>query len=486
MKHKVKRIHFVGIGGSGMSGIAEVLANQGYEVTGSDLSESATTRRLAAQGIRIALGHTAQNAATADAVVVSTAVRDDNPEVMMARLRHVPVVPRAQMLAELMRIKQGIAIAGTHGKTTTTSLVASCLAEGGLDPTFVIGGRLNSAGANAKLGGGEFLVAEADESDASFLFLSPVVSVVTNIDADHMETYGHDFGRLKQAFVDFLHRLPFYGVAVVCGDDPNVREIIPRVAKQIVTYGIDSEVNFRAEDVVAEGGTMRFTCVRTNGSVSRLPITLNLPGRHNVLNALAAIAVATEVGVGDTAIVKALAEFRGVGRRFQRYGEIACPGGGHFTLVDDYGHHPVEMAATLAAARGAFPGRRLVLAFQPHRYTRTRDCFEDFVKVLSGVDALLLGEVYAAGEAPIIAADARALLRALRVAGARSASPGMQGTGAQSAIPGMQGTGKIEPMFVEDIAEMPAAILGATRDGDVVITMGAGSIGAVPGKLADG
>jgi UDP-N-acetylmuramate--alanine ligase len=474
MKHKVKRIHFVGIGGSGMSGIAEVLANQGYEVSGSDLSESATTRRLAGQGIRIAIGHNAQNAAQADAVVVSTAVRDDNPELMMARLRHVPVVPRAQMLAELMRIKQGIAIAGTHGKTTTTSLVASCLAEGGFDPTFVIGGRLNSAGANAKLGDGEFLVAEADESDASFLFLSPVVSVVTNIDADHMETYGHDFGRLKQAFVDFLHRLPFYGVAVVCGDDANVREIIPRVAKQIVTYGIDSEVNFRAEDVVAEGGTMRFTCVRTNGNVSRLPITLNLPGRHNVLNALAAIAVATEVGVGDAAIVKALADFRGVGRRFQRYGEIACPAGGHFTLVDDYGHHPVEMAATLAAARGAFPGRRLVLAFQPHRYTRTRDCFEDFVKVLSGVDALLLAEVYAAGAAPIIAADARALLRALRVAGARSASPGMQGTG------------KIEPMFVEDIAEMPTAILGATRDGDVVITMGAGSIGAVPGKLADG
>jgi UDP-N-acetylmuramate--alanine ligase len=486
MKHKVKRIHFVGIGGSGMSGIAEVLANQGYEVSGSDLSESATTRRLAGQGIRIAIGHNAQNAAQADAVVVSTAVRDDNPEVMMARLRHVPVVPRAQMLAELMRIKQGIAIAGTHGKTTTTSLVASCLAEGGFDPTFVIGGRLNSAGANAKLGDGEFLVAEADESDASFLFLSPVVSVVTNIDADHMETYGHDFGRLKQAFVDFLHRLPFYGVAVVCGDDANVREIIPRVAKQIVTYGIDSEVNFRAEDVVAEGGTMRFTCVRTNGNVSRLPITLNLPGRHNVLNALAAIAVATEVGVGDAAIIKALADFRGVGRRFQRYGEIACPAGGHFTLVDDYGHHPVEMAATLAAARGAFPGRRLVLAFQPHRYTRTRDCFEDFVKVLSGVDALLLAEVYAAGEAPIIAADARALLRALRVAGARSANPGMQGTGARSASPGMQGTGRIEPVFVEDISEMPAAILAATRDGDVVITMGAGSIGAVPGKLVDG
>jgi UDP-N-acetylmuramate--alanine ligase len=466
MKHKVKRIHFVGIGGSGMSGIAEVLANQGFEVSGSDLSESATTRRLAAQGIRIAIGHSAQNAATADAVVVSTAVKDDNPEVQMARERRVPVVPRAQMLAELMRIKQGIAIAGTHGKTTTTSLVASCLAEGGFDPTFVIGGRLNSAGANAKLGSGDFLVAEADESDASFLFLSPVVSVVTNIDADHMETYGHDFGRLKQAFVDFLHRLPFYGVAVVCADDPNVQEIIPRVAKQIVTYGIASEANFRAEDVLAEGGTMRFTCVRTNGNANdvteRLPIVLNLPGRHNVLNALAAIAVATEVGVGDTAIIKALADFKGVGRRFQCYGEIACPAGGRFTLVDDYGHHPAEMAATLAAARGAFPGRRLLLAFQPHRYTRTRDCFEDFVKVLGGFDALLLGEVYAAGEAPIVAADARTLVRALRVAG------------------------RTELTFVEDIAAMPAAILAAVRDGDVVITMGAGSIGGVPGKLVDG
>ncbi|MBP7421943.1 MAG: UDP-N-acetylmuramate--L-alanine ligase [Sulfuritalea sp.] len=462
MKHKVKRIHFVGIGGSGMSGIAEVLANQGYEVSGSDLGASATTQRLAGRGIRVVIGHAAENVADADAVVVSTAVKEDNPEVRMARERRLPVVPRAQMLAELMRIKQGIAIAGTHGKTTTTSLVASCLAEGGLDPTFVIGGRLNSAGANARLGSGEFLVAEADESDASFLFLSPVVSVVTNIDADHMETYGHDFGRLKQAFVDFLHRLPFYGVAVVCGDDANVREIIPRVSKQIVTYGIDGEANFRAEDIVADAGTMRFTCVRTNGSVSRLPIVLNLPGRHNVLNALAAIAVATEVGVGDTAIIKALADFRGVGRRFQRYGEVACPGGGTFTLVDDYGHHPVEMAATLAAARGAFPGRRLVLAFQPHRYTRTRDCFEDFVKVLSGVDALLLGEVYAAGEAPIIAADGRSLVRALRVAG------------------------RIEPIFVEEIAAMPEAVLAAARDRDVVITMGAGSIGGVPGKLADG
>jgi UDP-N-acetylmuramate--alanine ligase len=466
MKHKVRRIHFVGIGGSGMSGIAEVLANQGFEVSGSDLAESATTKRLAALGVRVLVGHAAAHVAGADAVVVSTAVKDDNPEVVAARERKLPIVPRAQMLAELMRLKQGIAIAGTHGKTTTTSLVASCLAEGGLDPTFVIGGRLNSAGANARLGAGEFLVAEADESDASFLFLSPVVSVVTNIDADHMETYGHDFARLKQAFVDFLHRLPFYGVAVLCADDANVREILPRVAKQVVTYGIDSFDNtaaaFRAENIVADGGVMRFDCVRTNGAVTRLPITLNLPGRHNVLNALAAIAVATEVGVGDTAIIKALAEFKGVGRRFTRHGEIPAQGGGHFTLVDDYGHHPVEMAATLAAARGAFPGRRLLLAFQPHRYTRTRDCFEDFVKVLYGVDALLLAEVYAAGEAPIVAADSRTLARAIRVAGG------------------------VEPVFVEDIAAMPQAILDAAQDGDVVITMGAGSIGGVPARLVLG
>ncbi len=460
MRHKVKRIHFVGIGGAGMSGIAEVLANQGFEVSGSDLAASATTRRLAALGVRIAIGHTADNAAQADAVVVSTAVAETNPEVLMARSRQVPVVPRAQMLAELMRIKQGIAIAGTHGKTTTTSLVASCLAESGLDPTFVIGGRLVSAGANAKLGTGEFLVAEADESDASFLFLSPVISVVTNIDADHMETYGHDFSRLKQAFVDFLHRLPFYGVAVVCGDDANVREILPRVAKQVVTYGIDSEANFRAQNIQADGGVMRFDCVRKNGGVSRLPIVLNLPGLHNVLNALAAIAVATEVGVGDTAIIRALAEFKGVGRRFQRYGEMATASGGHFTLIDDYGHHPVEMAATISAARAAFPGRRLVLAFQPHRYTRTRDCFEDFVKVLSSIDVLLLAEVYAAGEAPIVAADGRTLVRAVRVAG------------------------KVEPVFVEEITAMAQTIRDTAQDGDVVITMGAGSIGTVPIQLA--
>ncbi|MGE5470306.1 MAG: UDP-N-acetylmuramate--L-alanine ligase [Bacteroidota bacterium] len=462
MKHKVKHIHFVGVGGSGMSGIAEVLVHLGYVVSGSDIAASATTRRLEGEGIRVMIGHAAENIAGAQAVVVSTAVKADNPEVVAARERQIPVVPRAQMLAELMRLKRGIAIAGTHGKTTTTSLVTSILAEGGIDPTFVIGGRLNAAGANARLGGGDFLVAEADESDASFLFLSPVISVVTNIDADHMETYGHDFERLKTAFVDFLNRLPFYGVAVLCGDDANVRAIMPRVAKQIVTYGLNPGSNFYAENIVAADGQMRFDVVRVNGSVSRLSIVLNLPGLHNVLNALAAIAVATELQIPDAAIIKALAEFKGVGRRFQRYGEVALPSGGRFTLVDDYGHHPVEMAATLAAARGAFPGRRLVLAFQPHRYSRTRDCFEDFVKVLSTVDALLLADIYAAGEAPIVAADARALARALRVAG------------------------KVEPVFVEEIAAMPQTILEVARDGDVVLTMGAGSIGAVPGKVVEG
>ena len=460
MKHKVKNIHFVGVGGSGMSGIAEVLAHLGYGVTGSDIAASATTRRLEGEGVKVVIGHAADNIARADAVVVSTAVKEDNPEVMAARERKIPVVPRAQMLAELMRLKHGIAIAGTHGKTTTTSLVASILAEGGIDPTFVIGGRLNAAGANARLGSGDFLVAEADESDASFLFLSPVISVVTNIDADHMETYGHDFERLKSAFVEFLNRLPFYGVAVLCGDDANVRAIMPRVPKQIITYGLSPNCNFYAENVVAADGQMRFDCVRVNGTTSRLAITLNTPGMHNVLNALAAIAVATEVQVPDAAIVKALAEFKGVGRRFQRYGEVALPAGGSFTLVDDYGHHPVEMAATLAAARGAFPGRRLVLAFQPHRYTRTRDCFEDFVKILSTVDALLLAEIYAAGEAPIVAADGRSMARALRVAG------------------------KVEPVFIEDIADMPQSIMDVARDGDVVLCMGAGSIGAVPGKVA--
>ena len=465
MKHKVRNIHFVGIGGSGMSGIAEVLVNQGYAVSGSDIGDNAATARLQKMGARVMRGHAEANVDNADVLVVSTAVKDDNPEVVAARERHIPIVPRAQMLAELMRFKQGIAIAGTHGKTTTTSLVASILAEGAMDPTFVIGGRLNAAGANARLGKGDFLVAEADESDASFLLLSPVISVVTNIDADHMDTYGHDFGRVKQAFVDFLQRLPFYGVAVLCDEDPNVREIMPQVSKQIVRYGLSASASIRAENVRADGGRMLFDCVRVNGTTSRLSIELNLPGLHNVLNALAAIAVATEVQVPDAAIVKALADFRGVGRRFQRYGEVHLldldgDEAGSFTLVDDYGHHPVEMAATIAAARGAFPGRRLLLAFQPHRYSRTRDCFEDFVKVLSTVDGLLLAEVYAAGEAPIVAADGRSLARALRL------------------------VGDVEPVFVEDVADMPRMILSAARDGDVVITMGAGSIGAVPARLA--
>ena len=460
MKHKVKRIHFVGIGGSGMSGIAEVLANLGYSVSGSDLAANAATERLASLGARIALGHDAAHVADADAVVVSTAVRSDNPEVLAARARRVPVVPRALMLAELMRLKQGIAVAGTHGKTTTTSLVASVLAEGGIDPTFVIGGRLTSAASSARLGAGEFIVVEADESDASFLHLAPVLAVVTNIDADHMETYQHDFARLKQAFVDFLQNLPFYGSAILCADDAHVREIMPFVSKPIVTYGFAHDAMVRAENVRADGGCMRFTCVREGNA--RLELTVNLPGRHNVQNALAAVAVGTEIGVSDAAIGKALADFRGVGRRFQLCGDIALPAGGAFTLVDDYGHHPAEMQATLEAARGAFPGRRIVLAFQPHRYTRTRDLFEDFVRVLSTVDALLLAEVYPAGEQPIVAADGRALARAIRVAG------------------------KVEPVFVEVIGDMPAAIVQAAQPGDVVITMGAGSIGAVPGQLAKG
>ncbi len=462
MKHKVRKIHFVGVGGAGMSGIAEVLVNLGYQVSGSDLTEGAATRRLRACGVAVSIGHDAQHVAGADAVVISSAVKSDNPEVIEARARHVPVVPRAQMLAELMRIKQGVAIAGTHGKTTTTSLVASVLAEGGLDPTFVIGGRLNAASANAKLGSGEVLVAEADESDKSFLCLSPVISVVTNIDADHMDTYGHDFAQLRQAFVDFIHRLPFYGVAVLCVDDPHVREIIPFVSKQVVRYGFDASAQVRAENVRAVGAQMHFDCVRENGEITRMPVVLNLPGRHNVLNALATIAVATELGVSDDAIQKGLAEFRGVGRRFERYGELSLPDGGQCTVIDDYGHHPVEMAATIAAVRGAFPGRRLLLAFQPHRYTRTRDCFEDFVRVLGEVDALALAEVYAAGEAPIVAADGRALARALRVAG------------------------KTEPVFVEDIAEMPMRLREVARDGDVLLTMGAGSIGGVAARLMSG
>jgi UDP-N-acetylmuramate--alanine ligase len=463
MKHKVRRIHFIGIGGSGMSGIAEVLANLGYQVSGSDLSENAATRRLGAFGVKVSVNHNPQHVEGADAVVVSSAVQADNPEVIAARDKHIPVVPRALMLAELMRLKQGIAIAGTHGKTTTTSLVASVLAEGGLDPTFVIGGRLTAAGSNARLGAGDFIVVEADESDASFLHLQPVIAVVTNIDEDHMDTYEHDFAKLKQAFVQFLQNLPFYGAAILCADDPHVREILPLVSKPVLTYGTSAEAMVRAEDIRHDGGRMRFRARREKATA--MDVVVNLPGRHNVLNALAAIAVATELGISERAILKALAEFRGVGRRFQKYGEISLPAeqggtGGAFTLIDDYGHHPAEMAATLEAARGAFPERRIVLAFQPHRYTRTRDLFEDFVKVLSTADALLLAEVYPAGEAPIVAADSRTLARALRV------------------------FGKVEPVFVEDIAGMPEAIMRTAQDGDVVLTMGAGSIGNVAAQLA--
>jgi UDP-N-acetylmuramate--alanine ligase len=459
MKHAVKHIHFTGIGGAGMSGIAEILHNLGYTVSGSDQSDGPVTQRLASLGIRVAIGHDAAHIAGAEAVVTSTAVKGDNAEVIAARARRIPVVPRAVMLAELMRLKQGIAIAGTHGKTTTTSLVTSVLAQAGLDPTFVIGGRLNAAGANSRLGAGDYIVVEADESDASFLNLLPVMAVVTNIDADHMDTYGHDFARLKQAFVEFIHKMPFYGAAILCSDDAGVRSIMPMISRPVVSYGFGEDAMVRAVDVRAQAGTMHFTVQRRNGvHMPDLQLVLNLPGEHNVLNALAAVAVAAELELPDAPLVQALAEFRGVGRRFQRYGEVPT-GGGNFTLIDDYGHHPVEMAATLAAARGAFPGRRLVLAFQPHRYSRTRDCFEDFVKVIGTADAVLLAEVYAAGEAPIVAADGRALSRALRVAG------------------------KVDPVFVDEIAGMAPAIVGQARAGDVVICMGAGSIGAVAGQV---
>ena len=460
MKHAIQHIHFVGVGGAGMSGIAEVLHNLGYTVSGSDLVDSGTLRHLAGLGIRTAVGHAAAQVEGADAVVTSTAVKPDNPEVLAARARRIPVVPRAMMLAELMRLKRGIAIAGTHGKTTTTSLVASVLAAAGLDPTFVIGGRLNSAGVNARLGSGEYIVVEADESDASFLNLLPVMAVVTNIDADHMETYGQDFGRLKTAFVDFLHRMPFYGAAILCLESPAVRDILPQVNCPVTSYGFGPDAQVRAVDVRTDGARMTFTAQRCNGHAwPDLPVTLNLAGRHNVLNALAVIAVAGELDIPDEAVQQALAEFKGVGRRFQRWGDWPARDGGAFTLIDDYGHHPVEMAATIAAARGAFPGRRLLLAFQPHRYTRTRDCFEDFVQVLGSADALVLTDVYAAGEAPIARADGRALAHALRVAG------------------------KVEPLFVEHVVDLPQVIVEQARGGDVVICMGAGSIGGTPAKI---
>ena len=460
MKHAIRHIHFVGIGGAGMSGIAEVLLNLGYVISGSDLSDSAALKRLNGLGIQTYVGHAASNIQGADAVVTSTAVQANNPEVVAAHKKLIPVVPRAVMLAELMRMKQGIAIAGTHGKTTTTSLVASVLAEANLDPTFVIGGRLNSAGANAKLGSGDYIVVEADESDASFLNLLPVMAVVTNIDADHMDTYGHDFNRLKGAFIEFLHHMPFYGAAVLCTDDAAVRSILPQVSRPITSYGFNEDAQVRAINVRADNGRMHFTVQRRNGvTLPDIDITLNLAGEHNVLNALAAIAIAVELNVPDEAVQKALAEFKGVGRRFQRHGDVPAKNGGHFTLIEDYGHHPVEIAATLSAARGAFAGRRLVLAFQPHRYTRTRDCFEDFVQVMGRADVLWLAEVYAAGEAPIVAADGRALSRAMRVAG-------------HDAL-----------VFVEDIQKMAQVILDNAQDGDVVMCMGAGTIGQVPAQV---
>ncbi|MEK7709059.1 MAG: UDP-N-acetylmuramate--L-alanine ligase [Pseudomonadota bacterium] len=461
MKHKVKHIHFVGIGGAGMSGIAEVFVNLGYQVSGSDLMDNQVTQRLAKLGIKVYAGHTSQQIAGADVVVISTAVKPDNPEVIAAKNKNIPVVPRALMLAELLRLRSGIAIAGTHGKTTTTSLIASILAAADMDPTFVIGGKLEAAGCHAKLGSGEFIVVEADESDASFLYLQPILTVVTNIDEDHMETYGHDFNRLKQTFVEFVQHLPFYGMAVVCVDDANVRDVLPAITKPITTYGLSEDAQVRAIDIQYANHQMKFTAVvGVNGSARQLEIILNLPGLHNIQNALAAIAVANEIGVPDVAIIKALLEFSGVERRFQQYGEINFSAQKSFALVDDYGHHPAEMEATIKAARGAFPGRRLVVAFQPHRYTRTRDAFEGFARVLSQVDVLLLTEVYPAGEDPIVAADSKSLARAIRV------------------------QGKVEPIYIEEVDDLSQAILDVVQDGDVVLVMGAGSVAKIAPHIA--
>lgn len=460
MKHAVSRIHFIGIGGVGMSGIAEVLQNLNYIVSGSDMTDSTVLKRLAQLGIKTYVGHFARNLQSVDVVVISSAVKQDNPEVVEAKRLNIPVVPRAVMLAELMRMKQGIAIAGTHGKTTTTSLVASVLAEAGLDPTFVIGGRLNSADANAKLGSGQYIVVEADESDASFLNLLPVMAVITNIDEDHMETYGHDFQKLKSSFVEFLHRMPFYGAAIVCVDDEAVNEIIPKIARPVITYGLVEEAQIRAVDIKAKNGKMLFNVhLKDDSSQKVLAIELNLPGLHNVKNALAAIAVALELEIDPSSIQRALSQFKGVDRRFQKYGDVKTRDGSTFTLVDDYGHHPVEMKATIEAARGAYPGRRLVLAFQPHRYSRTRDCFEDFIKVMASVDVILLSEVYAAGEGKIVGADSRALCRAIRL------------------------NCKIEPIFVDDIQNMAQEVLNITENGDIVLCMGAGSISATPKNI---
>jgi UDP-N-acetylmuramate--alanine ligase len=454
---RVRRIHFIGIGGAGMGGIAEVLHNLGYEISGSDAQLNAMARHLQGLGVKIFVGHDAGQVRGADVVVFSSAVPKDNPEMREARAQRIPVVPRAQMLAELMRFRHGIAIAGTHGKTTTTSLVASLLHEGGMDPTFVIGGLLNSAGTHARLGESKYLVAEADESDASFLHLNPMIAVVTNIDQDHMETYGGDPERLQAAFVEFLQRLPFYGVAVICSDDPVARGIIDRIGRPVVTYGTDERADLRAHDITQSGLVTRFR-VSAPGQNDWLQVRLNLPGLHNVLNALAAIAVARELEVSDAAILKGLAEFQGIARRFQVGGDMQI-GPARVLMIDDYGHHPTEIAATIAAVRAGWPGRRLVVVFQPHRYTRTRDLFEDFARVLSEVDALVLLEVYPAGERPIAGADGRALARAIRV------------------------RGQVDPVFVDEPAELTEALPGVLRDGDVLLVMGAGSVGAIVSRL---
>lgn len=456
---RIRRIHFIGIGGAGMCGIAEVLLNHGYLISGSDLKPSRVTERLEQLGVRVFYGHAAENSQDADVVVVSSAVSDDNPEVVSARERRIPVVPRAEMLAEIMRYRHGIAVAGTHGKTTTTSLIATLLAEGGLDPTFVIGGRLNSLGTNARLGASRHLVAEADESDASFLHLMPMVSVVTNIDVDHMHTYGGDFEKLKQTFIDFLHNLPFYGLAVMCLDDPAVRDVIPRISRQVITYGIDQEADYRAERIEQRGMTMTFRAKRPGG-LPDLDIELNIPGRHNVLNALAAIAVATDEGISDEAIVSGLRRFQGVGRRFQVYGEFDT-GVGQVMLVDDYGHHPREVAAVIKAVRDGWPERRLVTVFQPHRYSRTADLYEDFVQVLSEVDVLVLMDVYPAGEKPIAGADGRSLSRSIRL------------------------RGQVDPVFLDRGQDVEQVLVRLLQDGDILLLQGAGDIGTIAARLAD-
>ncbi|MGI9301178.1 MAG: UDP-N-acetylmuramate--L-alanine ligase [Gammaproteobacteria bacterium] len=454
---RIRRIHLIGVGGSGMGGIAEVLANLGYEVSGSDLSQNAVTMRLAKLGVEIKHGHEAANVLNADVVVVSSAVPADNPEVSAAREQRIPVVPRAEMLAELMRFRYGIAVAGTHGKTTTTSLIASLLAEGKLDPTFVVGGLLNSTASHSRLGSGRYLVAEADESDASFLHLQPMMAVVTSIDADHLVAYDGDFQKLRATFVDFIHHLPFYGLAVLCLDDAEVQGILSEIERPLLTYGIDGDADIRATDVRHEGTRTTFA-VHLPRRDEPLEITLNLPGQHNVLNALAAIAIANELGVSDEAIQSALNGFEGIGRRFQVWGEYHTPAGS-VLHIDDYGHHPTEVRATLVAARGAWPERRLVLVFQPHRYTRTRDLFEDFSEVLSEADVLVLLQVYAASEAPIAGADSRALCRSIRA------------------------RGKVDPVFVEDAPALTETLQNLLRDQDLLITQGAGNIGAIAADL---